>query len=112
MKSFSYIIILMSLIGNCPSAKAFCVQNKINCCSENNIEKISHEEVKQFLKDFNFFISKYQKDFQKQNIVVNSFQNFEISFIKIENAVENQSEHHFKIQNKTSKVRNKDDLLS
>lgn len=112
MKSVSYIILLMSLIGNCQSAKAFCAQNKTDFCSEERIAKLSNEEAMQLLKDFSCFISKYQKSFQNQLAFDNAKQDFEFQQFSIDIPPQNNNGYLFKIQHKTSKVRNKDHLLS
>lgn len=100
----------MSLIGNCQSAKAFCAQNKTDFCSEKRIAQLSNEEAIQLLKDFSVFISKYQKSFQKQLTFENHEQNFDFQYFNLEIPIQNNNEFLFKIQHKTSKVRNKDAL--
>ena len=102
----------MSLIGNCQSAKAFCCQNGTSFCSENKIEKISYEEAKHLLEEFNHFISKYHQSFQKQT----GFQklDFEGNLVK-KNSGNSQfpfSDFQIELTKKTSKIRNKDHLLS
>lgn len=110
MKSLSYIIILMSLIGNSQSGKAFCIENKLNFCSEKSVDTVSKEEAKQLLKDFGYFISKYNQKFKKQNVFA-EFSSKTISCTQPKNQYENWSiDEVSKIQKKTSKVRNKDDL--
>lgn len=110
MKSLSYIIILMSLIGNSQSGKAFCVENKLSFCSEKSVDKVFNEDAKQLLKDFGHFISKYNQKFKKQHVFVESSSKT-ISFPQPKNQFENWSfDEVSKIQKKTSKVRNKDDL--
>jgi len=61
MKSFYYIIILISLIGNCPSARAFCIEHKNIGDFENKTSQISNEEAHQLLHDFEYFVNNYHQ---------------------------------------------------
>jgi|GEM_PF-1516811 len=110
MKSISCIIILMSLIGNCPSAKAFCTSNKNHFCSENMTGKISVEEAKQMLLDFNVFISNYHKSLKKNF----SYSGLQLNLIEGKcskrTLLHNSKPSFLSILERTSKVRNKDCL--
>ncbi len=101
---------MMSLIGNCQSAKAFCTQNTTYVCSENKIEKISNEQAKQLLKDFGHFISKYNQNLQKHFAFLFTNQQIDFTGEISKKAESSNSEQIFKIHKKTSKVRNKDHL--
>lgn len=57
----------MSLIGNCPSAKAFYDQNKIKFCPQRIAENITSEDAKQLLEDYHFFLSQRHIALQKNS---------------------------------------------
>ena len=100
----------MTLIGNCQSAKAFCTQNRKTCSSENRFDKISNEEAKQLLQDFNHYISNYKKILNKNFLSLN--EEFEIQFSTFSGEFSSLNEISFilNIHKITSKVRNKDYL--
>ncbi len=110
MKSLSYIILLMSLIGNSQSGKAFCPQTQFKFCSEKAIENVSKTEARQLLKEFNRFLSKYHQKFQKQTVFENSNRNLSSKNERIINFEEKVLDEVTKLQQKTTKIRNKDNL--
>lgn len=108
MRSLSYIIILMSLIGNCQSEKISCIQNRIKCCQSTAEKSISKTETQQLIKEFKHFISQYQK----QNIFGDwnsDWSSISKNTIKI-NFVKSSLDEVFELQKKTSIVRNKNNL--
>lgn len=111
MRSLSYIIILMSLIGNCQSEKISCIQNRIKCCQPTAEKSISKTETQQLIKEFKHFISQYQKH-QKQNIFGDwnsDWSSISKNIIRI-NFVKSSLDEVFELQKKTSIVRNKNNL--
>lgn len=109
MKSLSYIIILVSLIGTCQSGKAFCDQNEAKCLASKIDKNSSKDEVKQLLQELNYLTSKYNKKFShiiSSNDAVSKLKlDFSFGFKKVKR-VENQHD----LIKKISKIRNKDDL--
>lgn len=113
MRSLSYIIILMSLIGNCQSEKISCVQNIIKSCESAKDQSVSKTEANQWLKEFNHFVLKYHQKYKKQqpvfaelNLVYTSNSQKQ-DFLVFDNLFFDEVS---KLQKKTSKIRNKDDL--
>ena len=109
MKSLSYIIILVSLIGTCQSGRTFCDQNEAKCLASKIDKNSSKDEVKQLLQELNYLTSKYNKKFSQiifSNDAVSKLKlDFSFSFKKTK-SVENQDD----LIKRTSKIRNKDDL--
>ena len=104
MRSLSYIIILMSLIGTCQSGKASCAQNRIKFDASNIAKNVSQEEAKQLLQEFNHLISKYNQKFSKAFCSVDETSNFIFGFSS--NFKELKSlETQFDLIKKTSKIR-------
>ncbi|WP_374329271.1 hypothetical protein [Soonwooa sp.] len=109
MRSLSYIIILMSLIGTCQSGKASCVQNKVKCNASNVAKNVSQEEAKQLLQEFNHLISKYNQKFSKAVCSFDETSNFIFGFASKFKELKSL-ETQFNLIKKTSKIRNKDNL--
>ena len=109
MRSLSYIIILMSLIGTCQSGKASCAQNRIKFDASNIAKNVSQEEAKQLLQEFNHFISKYNQKFSKAVCPFDETSNFAFGF-SFNSKESKRLETSFDLIKKTSKVRNKDSL--
>ncbi|MBN9311564.1 MAG: hypothetical protein J0I53_00735 [Chryseobacterium sp.] len=110
MKSLSYLIIVMSLIGNCPSAKAFYDQNKIKFCPQRIAENITSEDAKQLLEDYHFFLS--QRHIALKKSCYNAPSNKEFAFSSAGKSTnQNDCGYHLKLHHKTSVIRNKNDLL-
>lgn len=109
MKSLSYIIILVSLIGTCQSGKAFCDQNEVEFLASKIDKNSSKDEVKQLLQELNYLSSKYNKKFSHiicSNDEVSKLKfDFSFGFNKVK-SVENQHD----LIKRISKIRNKDDL--
>ncbi|WP_312322636.1 hypothetical protein [Soonwooa sp.] len=109
MRSLSYIIILVSLIGTCQSGKASCVPYKVKCKASNVAKNVSQEEAKQLLQEFNQLISKYNQKFSKAICSVDETSTFIFRFSS--NFKELKSlKTAFDLIKKTSKIRNKDSL--